>query len=258
MRLIRWALIIVLSIFILIWGGWLFVIPQDAIRNLIEQERDDISIKTEGFRKGIFFNLSAESALLQRHGSELIKIDEIRARIEPRYLLLFRIKIYFEGKIGEGRIAGSLLLKRKTLSADMKVTDVEASNIAYISALGIVERGNIDGDLALTDGSGEVRLSFNDVILKDKTISGVPLPLHIFNKAKASFIVRDGALNINSFALEGADIYARVRGRAEGKSLDMEIEIMPSKGFKDRFLLLPIERYKVSEGYYLIPVKGQI
>jgi len=258
MRLIRWALIIAISILILILGGWLFVIPQDTIRNLIEQERNDISIKTEGFRKGLFFSLSAESAQIQRHSSELIKIDEIRARIDPLYLMLFRIKIYFEGEISEGKIAGSLLFKRKTLSVDMKITDVEASNIAYISSLGIVEKGNIDGDFIFKEGSGEVRLSFNDMTLKSKTISGVPLPLHIFNRARASFIVKDGALNINSFALEGEGIYARIKGRVEGKSLDMEIEIMPSTGFKDGLLLLPIEKYKVSEGYYLIPVKGQI
>ena len=258
MKILKWLLISALAAAILVWGAWAIVLPESVLRDLIETPRGDISAKTEGLSKGLFFDFGADAITLIRQDKEILTIENIEGRINPLSLLLLKVALRVEGDLSGGRFAGSATLHRKGISAAISVSDADASGIAFLSSLGVVERGTLSGDLTLKDGVGEARFSLDGALLKDRVFSGVPLPLHLFRGAKAALSVKAGTLGVTSFSLEGEGIYARIKGDIKGTNLDLNVELMPEAAFRDKIYLIPLERYMVSPGYYLIPVKGDL
>ena len=72
--------------------------------------------------------------------------------------------------------------------------------------------------------------------------------------------VTPGVVKVSSLALEGEGVYARLKGRIlNGSAMDLTLEVMPEASFADRsFLIALIQGYKVSPGYYAIPIKGEM
>jgi hypothetical protein len=59
--------------------------------------------------------------------------------------------------------------------------------------------------------------------------------------------------------LEGPDILARLKGIIKDGVADLRMEVMPRKSFLENPLFLSqVDRYQVSPGYYIIPIKGPI
>ncbi|MDP2167884.1 MAG: type II secretion system protein GspN [Thermodesulfovibrionales bacterium] len=247
-----------MSLTILVSGAWLIAVPEGLLRDVIETPRGDISAEAGGLSKGWFFNFRADEITLIRQDKEILTIENVSCRINPLPLLLLKVSLEIEGDLAGGRLAGRATLHRKGISASVRVDAADASGIAFLSSLGVVERGTLSGDLSLRDGSGEVRFSLDDARLKDRVFSGVPVPLSLFRAAKAALTVKDGSLSVTSFSLKGEGIYARVKGDVKARVLDLTIEIMPDASFKEKPFLWAIMQYQVSPGYYVIPVRGDL
>jgi hypothetical protein len=66
-------------------------------------------------------------------------------------------------------------------------------------------------------------------------------------------------IDVASVSLEGPNIFARLRGTIRNNFMDLRMEVMPEKVFLENPLLLSqVDRYQVSPGYYVIPVKGPL
>ncbi|MDH5203807.1 MAG: type II secretion system protein GspN, partial [Nitrospirota bacterium] len=65
--------------------------------------------------------------------------------------------------------------------------------------------------------------------------------------------------HISSLSLQGDGIYARVKGNIKKNVMDLTLELMQDSSSADKSsLLLFLENYKVSPGYYVIPIKGNV
>jgi hypothetical protein len=59
--------------------------------------------------------------------------------------------------------------------------------------------------------------------------------------------------------MSGAGIYARVRGAIGGTDMNLSLELMTDSSFSAEPLFqFALEKYRVSPGYYVIPLKGVI
>jgi len=59
--------------------------------------------------------------------------------------------------------------------------------------------------------------------------------------------------------MSGTGIYARVKGSIRGADMNMSVELMTDSSFTTEPLFqFILDRYKVSPGYAVIPLKGAI
>ena len=69
----------------------------------------------------------------------------------------------------------------------------------------------------------------------------------------------DNTAEVRSFAMTGTGVYARVKGTMHGNDMNMSLELMTDSSFESGFLFqVMLEKYRVSPGYYLVPLKGGI
>jgi hypothetical protein len=86
--------------------------------------------------------------------------------------------------------------------------------------------------------------------------SGITVPLNFFNSVRGVLEVKGDTIHISSLALEGKDIYARIRGEISNNVMDISMEIMPERSFLNNPLFInAMEQYKVSPGYYVIHIR---
>lgn len=258
MKPLKWLLIVLLCVAGIIWGAWVIVLPEDLLLEMLQSPQGDITLNADGLRKGLVFNLKADAVTIIKEGEDILRIEDAKLRLNPLELFILRASLRFEGNVSGGEITGTAVIKKKGLEASLRIEGAEVSDIAFIKRLGLLDRGVISGQLIFKDSTGEAKVSLNNALFKDRTFSGVPLPLHIFSGAKAAFSIKEGLLSITSFSLEGDGIYARLKGEIRGSAMDLKAELMPQAGFKEKIYLIPLERYQTSPGYYVIPVKGDL
>jgi hypothetical protein len=85
------------------------------------------------------------------------------------------------------------------------------------------------------------------------------VPLNLFQSISGSIDVRENVMHITSISLEGKDVNARLKGNIKANTMDLTMELMPGRSFIENPLFLnEFDRYKVSPGYYVIPVRGDL
>jgi hypothetical protein len=61
---------------------------------------------------------------------------------------------------------------------------------------------------------------------------------------------------VQSISLEGPGIFARAKGSIKAGMLDVKLELMPEEtAVPGHLLTAVIGQYRVSRGYYVIPIK---
>lgn len=243
-------------------AAWLIVVPEQLIKGLIEQSvsGDNMSLEAVGFRKGLFFNIFADKLELTKAGAVLVTVENMEANLNPLYLLLLKAKLSFSGEIGGGRVSGTAEAGKGKNRLKISLAKAAIEDIPFFAVIGLKGRGLLSGEMRLRDGNGEVRFALEEVLLEGNSFYGVPAPLSSFRKAKGMIDVTPGVVNVSSLAFEGEGIYARLKGRIlNGSAMDLILEVMPEASFADRsFLLAMLQNYKVSPGYYAIPIKGEM
>jgi len=253
-------LIVLIVIPAIFWGIWL-VFPKTSIQSIME---DSISggrfgLEIEGLKKGLFYNLSVDSLTLKTSGEDLISIDNIYARINPLSLILLRLNLFFDGGIGEGNISGRMNLAKNKVQIEIDVKEAGINAIPLFKLVGIEGTGTISGRFTMINGTGHVDFFTEDASFEPAIFSGITVPLNFFHSVRGSFDIKGNIIDVVSVALEGKNIYARLKGIIKDGVMDLNMELMPGISFiKDPLFVYGLERYKVSPGYYLIPVKGKI
>lgn len=247
-----------ITFFLIVFCLWLFAIPTDGIKDIVEKavSRDSLKVEIDGLKKGLFYNLSADRIVLKDKDKELFYIEAVSGRINPLYLFLIRHKSSFAGKVHEGAIKGNADVSRKKTFFNIMVDNVNIINIPYLKDLGIKGKGLIDAEIIFEDNNGTIKFALNDAQMETSSISGMPLPLELFNIATGLLEIKGDVVRIRSFSFEGENIYGRIKGTIKDAMADLTLELMPEAQAEAKFpALFLIERYKVSPGYYLIPIK---
>lgn len=246
---------------IILYGLWLIVIPEDLIINLIENslKGNNLHVETTGFKKGLFYSFKSNGIMLKKSDNTLLSIENVVGRINPLPLLLMRLTLSFNGDINGGKIIGEFNLLKKENQVDISIDSANVDEIPFFAVVGLNGKGVLSGELHVRDRSGELRFSIKDTRFESRSFSGVTVPMGIFHSARGAMVINGDAVKVSSFSLEGKGIYARVKGDIRGGLMNLKMEIMRDSSFTgDTYIFSMIENYKVSPGYYVIPIKSRV
>jgi type II secretion system protein N len=231
------------------------------LTGLVEGALHDSNIRIEAVdvRKGPFFNFTCGAVGLKKNEKTLLEIQKVSGKINPFSLLTLRLNAYFRAETAGGMMTGKIDLFRGKSHVDVAVIDADVSDVPFMTLLGVEGKGVLNGDLKIEDVRGDIKFSVKDAHLAAGSLGGVTLPLEVFSGARGAMSVQGNSVRIASFALEGAGIYARLTGDITGGRMNLTMELMPEKSFRDSNLIfLVIEKYRNSPGHYSIPITGDV
>ncbi len=256
MKIILALILIPIFIVLLIFGTWFIAVPEsmiyDSISNSIRSEK--IYIKPEGIEKGFFLTLNIKKIEIKRKDETLLlNIENIS--IKPDFLSLIKISptFPFTGQLHAGQIEGSFSTKGESLYLQGK--DIRIEEMPSLRLINIDGQGNLSLKLEITGGKGSIIFNVRDAKLKSTILpGGYILPLNWFNDIKGLFALDRETTEVKAFTLQGEGVYARIKGAIRGDVIDLKMEVMPEQSFKNPSMLMLIEPFKVSPGYYVIPI----
>lgn len=250
------ALAAVPFLFLFFWMAF----PAASIQSIIEDSLSDSTITGEvrGLKKGLFYTITVESVALKNSGEELVAFENIRSRINPFGLIRMRLDVSVSGGTGSGTILGNAILSRTRLQAKLDFQGVEMKEMQFLRRTGIHGAGTISGRLLLTGDKGQAEFATSNAVFEPADFSGIKVPMNFFDRVTGSLSIEGSAIEVTSITLNGNDIYARLKGLIRNGGADLTMELMPGGSFLENPLFsIQLDRYKVSPGYYVIPVNGK-
>lgn len=253
-------LIAFIALVVILWGPWI-VFSSASLQFIIEDSfySERIHLEITGLEKGLFYTLSAEKVIIRGPGGELLVFDSVRSRIDPLSLMMLKLRLTAAGNIGGGTFSGNLRLGKGAGQMLFDVKQADISQIPLLQKIGVQGTGTISGRVSLMYDSVTIVFATEKVSFEPSLVAGITLPLNFFHKATGSLTAKDNIITIESVSLEGKDVFARLKGRIQNSLTDMTMELMPGRTVIENPLFLgEFERYKVSPGYYAIPVRGNL
>jgi type II secretion system protein N len=245
----KWLLAAVLALLMGPPVLWLFAIPDSLISGVVEREaqKQGLSVKVNGFGKGILLSFKADDVVISQKGTELVKVENLKGRISPFSLFLLKAKIPFKGIISEGVLTGEATLRLSSQDISAKIENVKTAGVPVLSG---VAQGDLSADLKIENGKGVMTF-----ILKD--ISRAPLSI---KEANGIFEISGEEINLKSVSMEGENLNAKLKGSIANGFYRLTAEIMPrGSGIPENELLkYSLAQYEVSPGYYVRPLTGEL
>ncbi|MBI3592860.1 MAG: type II secretion system protein GspN [Nitrospirae bacterium] len=242
-------------------GLWAVVVPEDMFLSRIEKtlKESGLSIETSGLKKGLFYNFEAHAVKLRKSDTTFLSIDNLAGKINPLSVVLMKLPLSVNANIGGGRMTGRIDLLGWKDSIDFRIDDAHIEGIPFFAAMGLGGSGTLSGTIKSKGGNVEFKFSVLDSKFAGGSFFGIMVPLDMFNNARGLVTINGNITRIDSLWLEGKGINARVKGNIAGNIADLTLELMQDASFVDRANILPlIGNYRVSPGYYVIPIKSSI
>ena len=258
MKRLLFALLITAAI---VFGIWLIVIPSSLIIHQIENSlyKSNLQGEITGFKKGLFFSFTSQNIILKKSDNTLLSLDNVVGKINPLSLFLMKLPLTFHGDVSGGKITGNVNLLKGKNHVNVNIDNATIDGIPLFNVMGLSGKGTLSGEFRLRDGTGNLKLSINNAQFESTSFSGVIVPLDMFQSARGAMTIDGDLVRISSLSLQGDDFYARVKGNIKKNVMDLTLELMQNSSSADKSsLLLFLENYKVSPGYYVIPIKGNV
>ncbi len=250
----------VIAVVLIVWAVWI-AFPVSAMQSMIDGilHNRDLSIRIDGLKKGFFYRLHADRITLANTGGALLLLDSVDARINPLSFIVLRIDLSAQGRIGEGSFHADASFSRKVRAVNVDFGQARLKDIQFLTIGGIQGNGIVSGNISLSGQRWHISFSVSDAEIEPVMHGDVMVPLNFFHTVKGAMNGAGNTIDITSVSLEGRNIFARLKGLIRGNLMDLRMEVMPEKALLENPLFLAhIERYQVSPGYYVIPVKGPI
>ncbi len=247
-------------VIVIVWGAWLAV-PVSALQTLLQDAAGDygVTLVFAGFEKGLFYRLHAEGITVRHDGRDIVELDAVDADIRPSHLVLSRVDLGFRGTVGEGSFSGDARLSRGKFRARMTFDRVTLADMTFLAMIGLEGTGTMSGRIEVDDDARRVDFSVPDADLQPVRLAGTLVPLNLFTTVKGSLGLHGNTIRVESVSLEGTHIFARLKGVIMGSTMDLQVEVMPDRDFLENPLFRSqIEKYQVSPGYYVIPIRGPL
>ena len=255
------GLIVVLLIAaVLVWGTWI-MIPENALISVMEGSAPDgmFTLKVTGLKKGLFYRIDIEKLALQHSGGEMCSFSNISWRMNPLSLLTLQLQSSVRGNITGGGIEGEIHLGRKTRRVSLALEGVSIRDIPLFTRIGLYGTGIISGSYSIIKNRGHIEFITENARLEPVSVAGKIIPLNFFHRIRGALNIRGDTVEIVSVSLEGEHVFARLKGTVRNSFADMVIEIMPDAVFHENpVFLYELRKFKVSPGYYMIPVRQQL
>lgn len=253
---VRHILYFVIGIPAFILLVWLFAIPEEVIRERIEDAisnagQSNINTSLKGFKKGLFLTVHADSLDLDFNSLPALTITNLAGCLNPRYLIKKQLAFSFKGKMGTGDISGLL---NYPADGEIKIEKAEWNAVPYLTHFGIKTNGYISAAILLKKESAQITFRIPDMDLQESTLI-IPF-INSFHRVHGALSVTGNDIKLDSVSLEGDKGYARLKGDINDRFMNLSLELMPTMDKLNTIELKLIEKYIVSPGYYVIPVKG--
>ncbi len=245
---------------VLFWSVWI-VFPEKVIQSIVENSVTDgrINVEVRDIQKGLFYNFRVGDLVVKGFGGELVSLRNIHGRINPLGLARLRLELSIDGGVGPGDISGRMDFNAGGTQAVFEFKNVRMNDMPLFKRAGIKGTGTVSGRFSLAGDKGHMEFITADASFEPSLRSGIKVPLNLFQSISGSIDVRENIMYITSIYLEGKDVNARLKGNIKANTMDLTMELMPGRTFIENPLFLnEFDRYKVSPGYYLIPVRGDL
>lgn len=246
-------ILLVIAVFILLF--WFFAIPDDLIREKIEESvsglnNQEIRVSMDEIKKGLFFSVHSKNVQLKIGDKPALTVTELTARINPIYFIRKQLTFSIEGRMGSGHVNGSL---RFPGGGSLRINDAELDSIPYLQSLGIKSTGYISAHIIIRDNTAKVVFEIPDLNIQEYNEIESPL-LATFHTVQGVLNIVNDKIRIDSLGLEGDKGYARIKGDITAGFMDLTLELMPSAGELSQAEIMLIDSYLQSPGYYVIPL----
>lgn len=251
-------LFVLIAIPVILWAPW-FVIPETTIQSIIEDyfAGKKFHVEIHEMKKGIFYNFSANKLVVRSSTREIISFSNLNGDINPLSLLILRLNISLDGNVGGGNISGNVRLAKNNMQMRLDFTKAHIDEIPILKRAGINGTGTLSGRFSMINSKGNIDFVTEDGNFQQAEFAGVKVPLNFFHNVKGAIEISGDMLNIISIYCEGKDISARLKGVIKDAVMDLTMEVMPGQSFiENPFFFAELERYKISPGYYIIPVRS--
>jgi type II secretion system protein N len=253
-------LIVLVVAITVIWGIWI-AFPVTAMQSIIEDSvhNQKFTLTVEGLKKSMFYRLYADRIVVKSTEAEIISFHSVHANINPLRLIALHMDLSVYGRVGEGHFSGNARFSKTMITTRLDFMQANLRDMQFLEVAGIRGTGDVSGKFTLTDQKGHLEFLVNDAGIEPAVFAGVIVPLNFFNTIKGSVAIEGNTVDLASVSLDGRDIFARLKGFIKDNVMDLHMEVMPQKSFLENPLFLSqVDRYQVSPGYYVIPVKGYL
>lgn len=270
------AIIVIVSLVLLVESFWLVAIPERYILSLMETAFSGagLHLRTEGFRKGLFFNFSARKMVLSKMGTlersgeasnplagsafPLVIFQDVSGRVDLPSVLKANPRLGIDCSLHGGEVKGVIGLTDNS-ATEISGHGLQVRDIPFLGRIGIRGEGNLSGHLSFDKGEGEATFAIEETKLGGLSFGAVILPLNLFQNIRGAFRIKEGIAEVRSFTMEGDGVYARLKGRITQGGLDMTVELMTDASFRSETVFRQVlEQYEVSPGYYVMPLKAPL
>jgi hypothetical protein len=140
--------------------------------------------------------------------------------------------------------------------AQVRGARIEKTGLFELS--GVRASGEVDLDAEAEGGEGSLRAVTRGLAVEPATYAGIALPLDLFRSARLAARLHGDRLAIESFALEGEGLYARIAGEIRRGRPDLTLELMPDESvMPDALMSAALGGYRTARGHYTIPLRGR-
>jgi type II secretion system protein N len=269
----------ILRIIGLITGGTVLLLVMTVMfipgRTLFEAANRGISpyglkLDAVSIGKAFPFGISGKGITLSSESGELLKLRSGRLALELLPLLAGKLNLSIRAEIGSGSLVSSLSLLRSP-STTIVIKNVRLEDIPFFQTVAGIKASGVLSGKAETKGliskaKGYLQVEVNGADLSGIKIGEMPLPDASYRKVQGMVRISDGKAAIESFTLEGDDLYVRLKGALPladplpATPLNLSLELMPKPSLldKQKFVFLLLLKYQDTPGHYLIPVKGTL
>ena len=189
------------------------------------------------------------ASLAGNNGIRLLTLDEVMLDLSLLPLFLGRIGIDIHSKEITAELRAGF---DGSVNGEASFTDIPFDTAAFISSASLSFTAPLSGRVIVSGRKADIEVRADEIIWERLSVSGFELPQDIFEKGKGGITVERGRIIVKSLAFEGAKGYARLSGEIISGQRRLTLELFPNDW--DDFMLMPLERYKVSPGQYKMPL----
>ncbi|MDA8172754.1 MAG: type II secretion system protein GspN [Nitrospiraceae bacterium] len=232
---------------------WYAAVPDNAITYLIASRAENLGLDVEvkNFHKGPLLNFAADAVSAEADGKRALAFEDVRGRLNPLSLFLFRLRISFKAKLARGSASGvysyGLFSGRSRLAAELK--DVQISELPPVKK---PVMGNLGASVTFTGGpagNGGPGGGRGSLIFSLKDLKHFP---YGFKTANGVLDITPAGIRVKSVSLDSAEVYAKLKGDLQNGIYNIRLEITSANPNP------LLSRYQVSPGYYVIPLSGRL
>lgn len=182
-------------------------------------------------------------------GRRLLVFDEVKLNISLLRLLRGQMRMDIHSKeITAVLYAGF----DGSTKGEATFKDIPFDSTAFIHPENVLFTAPLSGRVIMSDRKADIEVKADQMRWKRLSVSGFDLPPDIFEKGKGALSIEQSRIIVKSFAFEGDKGYARLSGELSSGQRNLILELFPNDW--NEFLLIPLERYKISPGQYKMPL----